>query len=108
MQLRPLRKAARRLRSANASFQGLPESTTQKGMCMKCGIVVKVAAAAVVVAGLAACTDLKPVQADIADLKSQVSKLQSDLQAARSAADGANSAAQSANQAASGAQSTAN
>ena len=74
---------------------------------MKCAIVVKVAAAAVV-AGLAGCTDLKPLQAEVADLKSQVSKLQSDLQAARSASDSANSAAQSASQAASGAQSTAN
>ena len=51
---------------------------------MKSAIVVKVAAAAVVVAGLAGCQDLKPLQADIADLKSQVSKLQSDLSAAKS------------------------
>jgi outer membrane murein-binding lipoprotein Lpp len=57
---------------------------------MKCAIVVKVAAAAVV-AGLAGCTDLKPLQAEVADLKSQVSKLQSDLTAARSASDSANS-----------------
>ena len=88
-------------------FRDLPEPTTQKGTCMKSAIVLKVAAAAVV-AGLAGCQDLKPLQADIADLKSQVSKLQSDLGAARSAADSANGAAKSAGTAASGAQSTAN
>jgi hypothetical protein len=88
-------------------FSGLPESTTQKGTYMKCASVVKVAAVAVVV-GLAGCTDLKPVQADIADLKSQVAKLQSDVQASKSSSDQAASAAQSAQQAASGAQSTAN
>ena len=59
---------------------------------MKCAIVVKVAAAAVV-AGLAGCTDLKPLQAEVADLKSQVSKLQSDLSSAKSSADSAASAA---------------
>ncbi len=32
---------------------------------MKCAIVVKMAAAAVVVAGLAGCQDLKPLQADV-------------------------------------------
>jgi outer membrane murein-binding lipoprotein Lpp len=88
-------------------FQGPPESTTQKGTFMKCAIVLKVAAVAVV-AGLAGCQDLKPLQADIADLKSQVAKLQSDVAAAKSSADQANSTAQSANQAASSAQSTAN
>src|SRR5579864_869965 len=89
------------------SFQGPPESTTQKGTFMNRAIVLKVAAVAVA-AGLAGCQDLKPLQAEVADLKSQVSKLQSDQQAARQAADQANSAAQSASQAASGAQSTAN
>jgi outer membrane murein-binding lipoprotein Lpp len=59
---------------------------------MKCAIVVKVAAAAVV-AGLAGCQDLKPLQAEVADLKSQVSKLQADVQAARQAASGAQSTA---------------
>jgi len=67
--------------------------TTQKGMFMKSAIVMKVAAAAVVV-GLVGCTDLKPLQADIADLKSQVSKLQSDTQGAKASADQAASAAQ--------------
>src|SRR5579864_7659602 len=89
------------------SFQGPPESTTQKGKFMKCAIVLKVAAVAVVV-GLAGCQDLKPLQADIADLKSQVAKLQTDVAGAKSSADQAASAAQAANQAASGAQSTAN
>ena len=55
---------------------------------MKCAIVVKMAAAAVVVAGLAGCQDLKPLQADIDTLKGQVSKLQSDLSAAQSSACG--------------------
>jgi outer membrane murein-binding lipoprotein Lpp len=89
------------------SFQGPPESTTQKGTFMKCAIVLKVAAVAVV-AGLAGCQDLKPLQADVADLKSQVAKLQSDVAAAKSSADQANSTASAANQAASSAQSTAN
>jgi hypothetical protein len=103
-----LRKAARRLRSAHASFQDFPNVQPRMEMYMKCAIVVKVAAAAVVVAGLVACADLKPLQAEIDNLKSQVSKLQFDLAVARSTADSANSAAQSAKQAASGAQSTAN
>jgi len=42
---------------------------------MKSAIVVKVAAVAVFVAGLAGCQDLKPLQADIESLKGQVSKL---------------------------------
>ena len=75
---------------------------------MKCASVVKAAAAVAVVVGLAACTDLKPLEAKVADLQSQVSKLQGDVSGAKSAADQANSAAQSAGQAASGAQSTAN
>ena len=86
---------------------GPPESTTQKGTFMKYAIALKVAAVAVV-AGLAGCQDMKPLQADVADLKSQVAKLQSDVAAAKSSADQANSTAQSASQAASGAQSTAN
>src|ERR1700751_1087542 len=89
------------------SFKGRPESTTQKGTFMKYAIVLKVAAVAVV-AGLAGCQDLKPLQADVADLKSQVAKLQSDVASAKSSADQANSTAQAANQAASSAQSTAN
>jgi hypothetical protein len=57
---------------------------------------------------LAGCTDLKPLQADIATLKSQITRLQSDAQTAKQAADQAESSAQSASQAAAGAQSTAN
>jgi outer membrane murein-binding lipoprotein Lpp len=91
-----------------ALVQGLPHSTTHKGtIVMKSATVMKVAAVAVVI-GLAGCTDIKPLQADIADLKSQVSKLQSDQQATKASADQAASAAQAASQAASGAQSTAN
>jgi murein lipoprotein len=79
-----------------------------KGMCMKCASVVKAAAAVAVVMGLAGCTDLKPIQAQIDDLKAQLAKAQGDVSAAKSSADQANSAASSASQAASGAQSTAN
>jgi murein lipoprotein len=68
----------------------------------------EVAAVLVVVSGLAGCTDLKPIQAQIDDLKSQVAKNTTDLSAVKSTADRANSAAQSAGQAASGAQSSAN
>jgi len=57
---------------------------------------------------LAGCTDLKPLQADVADLKTQVARLNSDSSAARQAADQAATAAQSASQTASAAQSTAN
>jgi len=88
-------------------FQDLPNQQTQKGMCMKCASVVKVASVDVV-AGLAGCTDLKPLQTDVADMKSQLAKLQSDVSATKSSADQAASAAQSASQAANGAQSTAN
>ena len=83
------------------------QQTQQRGLFMKSAIVLKVAALAVV-AGLAGCQDLKPLQADVADLKSQVAKLQSDVAAAKSSADQANSTASAANQAASSAQSTAN
>jgi Alanine-zipper, major outer membrane lipoprotein len=61
-----------------------------------------------VVIGLAGCTDLKPIQAQIDDLKAQVAKNASDVAGTKSSADAANSAAQAASQAASGAQSTAN
>ncbi len=74
---------------------------------MKSAIVVKVAAMAVI-AVLAGCTDLKPIQAEVDTLKSQVSKLQSDVASARSAADQANGTANQAMQAAQSAQSTAN
>lgn len=57
---------------------------------------------------LAGCTDLKPLQAEVADLKSQVARLNSETQAARQAADQAATAAQSANQTASAAQNAAN
>jgi hypothetical protein len=87
---------------------GHPEFNNPKGTFMKCASVVKVAAAVVAVVGLAACTDLKPLQAEVADLKAQLAKVQGDASAAKSSADQANSAAQSASQAASGAQSTAN
>jgi outer membrane murein-binding lipoprotein Lpp len=78
-------------------------------------IVVKLAAAAAVVALASGCTDLKPLQADIDGLKQQVGKLQSEVDAAKASADAAarsasaaQSSANQAAQAASGAQSTAN
>jgi len=40
--------------------------------------------------GIAGCTDLKPLQAQVAQLKSQVSQLQSQTQAATASADSAN------------------
>jgi outer membrane murein-binding lipoprotein Lpp len=46
---------------------------------MNKAIIVKLAAAAVVV-GLAGCTDLKPLQAQVDTLKSQVATLQSGLE----------------------------
>ena len=79
-----------------------------KGTFMKCASVVKAAAAVAVVLGMAGCTDLKPMQAQIDDLKAQLSKVNGDVSSAKSSADAANGAAQSATQAASGAQSTAN
>jgi murein lipoprotein len=92
---------------SHIGYQDFPNSTTQKGTFMKCASVVA-AAAAVAVMGLAGCTDLKPIQAQIDDLKAQLAKAQGDASGAKSSADAANSAAQSAGQAASGAQSTAN
>lgn len=67
---------------------------------MKTPLIVKIAAVAAVV-GLAGCTDLKPLQAEVDGLKTQVASLQSQLSAVKGTADSASSAAQ-------GAQSTAN
>jgi outer membrane murein-binding lipoprotein Lpp len=88
---------------------------SEKGdLLMNNSIVVKLAAAALVVA-LAGCTDLKPLQAQVDTLKQQVSKLQTDVDAAKASADSAARAASAAqasasqaSTAASGAQSTAN
>ena len=79
---------------------------------MKLGIKI---AAIAIVAALAGCTDLKPLQAQVDDLKAQVGKLSSD-EAANKAADNATSksaadaatAASNASKAAAAAQSTAN
>jgi selenocysteine lyase/cysteine desulfurase len=77
--------------------------------------IVATFAAAVVLAGLGGCADLKPLQTDIDQLKTQVSKLQSDIHAAQAAADAAarsaraaQSSADQAAQAARSAQNTAN
>jgi predicted nucleic acid-binding Zn-ribbon protein len=82
-----------------------------KGIVMNKAIVVKLAAAAAVLA-LAGCQDLKPLQADVDTLKSQVAKLQSDG-SAHASSDAQqfsklSSDVAAANQAASGAQSAAN
>jgi murein lipoprotein len=76
---------------------------------MKNMIAIKFAAVAVV-AMLAGCTDLKPLQADIDSLKSQVGTLSSDLAAQKADRTAANAAAAAATAGskADAAQSTAN
>jgi murein lipoprotein len=80
---------------------------------MNKSMFVKLAAAAAVV-GLAGCTDLKPLQAEVDSLKTQVGTVQSDLAAHRNdksdanAAAAAAAAAKAADAKASAAQSTAN
>jgi outer membrane murein-binding lipoprotein Lpp len=65
-------------------------SMSTKGIWkMKSTIGIKIAA----VAAFAGCTDLKPLQADIAGLKSQVGTLSSDVAALKSDRSAANSAA---------------
>lgn len=82
-----------------------------KGIEMNKAIVLKLAAAAAVLA-LAGCQDLKPLQADVDTLKSQVAKLQTDT-GAHASSDAQqfsklSSDVAAANQAASSAQSAAN
>jgi len=104
---------AKSCRRANVRYDAVYFS--EKGdFVMNNSIVVKLAAAALVVA-LAGCTDLKPLQAQVDTLKQQVSKLQTDVDAAKASADSAARAASAAQAsasqaatAASGAQSTAN
>jgi hypothetical protein len=83
-------------------------ATTQGIIYMKFATTLKVAVAVIGVAALAACQDLKPLQATIDDLKSQVAALKSDTAKAQGDASSASGTAASASQAASGAQSTAN
>src|ERR1700687_4893583 len=64
----------------------------KRGFRMNNSIVVKLAAAALVVA-LAGCTDLKPLQAEVDGLKQQVGQLQTDVDAAKASADAAARAA---------------
>jgi murein lipoprotein len=82
--------------------------TTQGNISMKFATTLKVAVAAVGFVALAACQDLKPLQASIDDLKAQVSAVKSDVAKAQGDASAASSAAAAASQSASGAQSTAN
>jgi hypothetical protein len=98
--------------------QSLPPIGTKASRC--CGFFVPkgsphmISKARVIVllaficGSLQACTDLKPLQADIDGLKSQVTSLQSAVAAAKQSADSAGSTAQSASQAANSAQSAAN
>lgn len=73
---------------------------------MKSAIGMKIAAVAVV-AALAGCTNLEPIQTQIDDLKSQVGRLSSDLAAHKADRTDANAAAAAA-QSAAAAQATAN
>jgi outer membrane murein-binding lipoprotein Lpp len=77
-----------------------------RGLKMKSAIGLKIAAVAVI-AAMAGCTDLKPIQAQIDDLKSQVSRVSSDLAAHKADRTDADAAAAAARQAAA-AQATAN
>ena len=74
---------------------------------MKSTIGIKIAALAVV-AALAGCTDLKPLQAQVDDLKAQVGRLNSDLAANKAEHTAIANQAASAASAAAAAQSTAN
>ena len=58
--------------------------------------------------GMAGCTDLKPLQADLDGLKTQVDSLGAGVTGARTAAETASRAASQASQAAASAQSSAN
>jgi hypothetical protein len=83
-------------------------SRTKRGIFMKSSLIVKASTAVLCLGLMSACTDLKPLQAQVDDLKSQVAKLQGDASAARDASSSASSAASAAQAAANGAQSTAN
>jgi outer membrane murein-binding lipoprotein Lpp len=89
------------------AWRGLVLHIFWKGIdIMNKAIFVKLAAAAAVV-GLAGCTDLKPLQAEVDSLKTQVGTLKSDLAAHVNDKTDANAAAAAA-KAAAAAQSTAN
>jgi outer membrane murein-binding lipoprotein Lpp len=98
-----LTRRARRGTGSRPIFFG--KTPLERGFDMK-SIGIKIAAVAVI-AALAGCTDLKPMQAQVDDLKSQVGKLSSDLAAHRADRTDANAAASAASTAAA-AQSTAN
>ncbi len=83
-------------------------SRTKRGISMKSAMMLKATTAVLCLGLMSACTDLKPLQAQVDDLKAQVAKVTSDAAAARDAASSASSAASAAQSAANGAQSTAN
>ena len=74
---------------------------------MKSSFGIKIAAVAVV-AALAGCTNLKPIQAQIDDLKSQTGRLASDVAAIKTEQTQQNSQIAAAAQSAAAAQATAN
>jgi len=73
---------------------------------MRYGIGATVVAL-LLIASLSGCTDLKPLENDVASLKSQLTRLQSDLEANRRSAEEAASVAKSASQTAGAAQGSA-
>src|SRR5262249_9791382 len=79
---RVVRRPLLRLRTDSGN-----QASNSRGSTMKCASVVKAAAAVAAVVGMAGCTDLKPLQAQVDDLKAQVAKLGGDLSAAKSASD---------------------
>ena len=86
-------------RAAAQTFGSMRFISVHKGDLMNKSIVVKLAAAALVV-GLAGCTDLKPLQAEVDTLKQQVGQLRTDVDAAKASADAASRAASAAQSAA--------
>ena len=73
---------------------GLPEKlTNEKGNTMKSAMMLKASTAVLCLGMMAACTDLKPIQAQIDELKSQVAKVGADATSAKDAATSASSAA---------------
>src|SRR5262249_36862740 len=69
---------------------------SRRGLHMKTAMLLKASTAIACIGLMAACTDLKPLQAQVDDLKAQVARAQQDANAAK---DAANSAATSASSA---------
>jgi outer membrane murein-binding lipoprotein Lpp len=84
------------------------QAKSLRGVSMKRILIVSLLPVLAGLGGLAGCTDLKPLQAQVDELKSQVSQLQAQTKSATASADAANHSAQEAAQTAAGAQATAN